>query len=391
MQLASFVAERCYVALLSVHSLDRAHRMFIVLNDRGRPLDRKDILKAQILGQIEARMRPSALAIWDRIEALLGDDFENLFSHIRAVEGRPRLPIISGIMDVMTRVGGAHAFVEKVLEPYGLASHAISHPQQAGAPQADAVRRSLVYLGWLGSSDWIPPALLWWCRNSNDPGQLAAFMVQLERLAYCLRLLGVGADKRQARFAAVIDAIRAGTALDARRGPFTLSRDEQRNILFNLRNLHARSPLTCKLVLMRLNDELAGTLQGLSPSDFTVEHVLPQKPQRASAWRNWFPSADEREGCTNSLGNLVLVTRAQNDRARNMDFARKMEVYFGSPDMRVPHLTAEIRGAAEWRAPQVLAREERLVALVKRIWALEGPRTGTEPPAMALAGRSARG
>ena len=129
-------------------------------------------------------------------------------------------------------------------------------------------------------------------------------------------------------------------------------------ILYNLRNLHSRSPLTCKLVLLRLNDELSGAPQGLSPGDYTVEHILPQKPGRTSAWRSWFPSAEEREVCTNSIGNLVLVTREQNDKARNAELPRKLDIFFRAQGVQVPRITAELEGIAEWRAPQLLAREE---------------------------------
>jgi hypothetical protein len=221
---------------------------------------------------------------------------------------------------------------------------------------------------------------LWWRVHNGDPERLLVFLRKLERLAYALRLLGIGADKRLARFQAVVQAIRRGTALDAGHSPLEISREEQRNILYNLRRLHARSQLTCKLVLLRLNDELAGAAQNLTPGDFTVEHVLPQKPGRNSAWRAWFPSADERETCTNSIGNLVLVTRQQNDRARNAELPRKLEVYFRTPGVTAPRITAELEGISEWRAPQILAREDRLLTLIRSMWQLESSKNSELPP-----------
>ena len=78
-----------------------------------------------------------------------------------------------------------------------------------------------------------------------------------------------------------------------------------------------------RLVLLRLNDEIAGSPQNLSIPELTVEHVLPRKHGTGSAWRVCFPDAQEREHCTEALGNLVLVTKSQNDKAGNLDFARK--------------------------------------------------------------------
>lgn len=386
-RIADFVAGACHVALISANNIDRAHRIFTVLNDRGRPLARNDILKAHLLGQIDVERRPAAVATWDRIEAMLGEDFEALFSHIRAIEAGPKSQIISGIRETIHTAGGAESFLNSILKPYGEALYAIRHASHAGSPRSAEINRTLKYLGWLGSSDWVPPAMLWWRLHEQEPDKLAAFLAALERLAYLLRLLGMGTDKRLARFHAVVVAIRRGNVLDARNSPLQLSREEQRNILYNLRNLHTRSPLTCKLVLMRLNEELGGPPQDLLPADYTVEHVLPQKPGRASIWRSWFPSAEEREACTNSIGNLVLVTREQNDRARNAELARKLEIFFRAPGVTVPRITAELQGIAEWRAPQLLAREERLLSLVRSMWKIDAPKAqGPAAPAPAPAG-----
>jgi hypothetical protein len=379
-RMASFIGQHCQVALISAEGIDRAYRIFMVLNDRGRPLQRNDILKAQIIAQIDESARAEADSIWDRTDALLGPDFEALFSHIRAAELGPKSQIITGVREVIANAGGGRAFVEDMLEPYGRAFHALRTAQHAGAPQSAEIRRLLTYLGWLSGADWVPPALLWWRLNEGDPEKLHAFLQALERLSYALRLLGIGADKRASRYRAVVQAIHRGTVIDDPRSPLELGRDELRNILYNLRNLHLRSPLVCKLVLLRLNDELAGSLQSLPVADFTVEHVLPQKPGRSSAWREWYPVAEERERCTNSIGNLVLVRRRQNENARNRELPDKLEVYFGGANADAPVITAELNGISEWRPEQVMAREQRLLAIVKSIWRLDNQKVEMLPP-----------
>jgi hypothetical protein len=379
-RIASFIGQQCQVALISAAGIDRAYRIFMVLNDRGRPLQRNDILKAQIIAQIDESARARADRIWDRTDALLGPDFEALFSHIRAAEVGPKSQIITGVREVIANAGGGRAFVEELLEPYGRAFHALRNAQHAGAPQSAEIRRLLTYLGWLGGADWVPPALLWWRLNESDPEKLYTFLQALERLSYALRLLGIGADKRASRYRAVVQAIHRGTVMDDPRSPLELGRDELRNILYNLRNLHLRSPLVCKLVLLRLNDELAGSLQSLPAADFTVEHVLPQKPGRNSAWRAWYPVAEERERCTNSIGNLVLVRRRQNENARNRELPDKLEVYFGGANIDAPVITAELSGISEWRPEHVMAREQRLLAIVKSIWRLDNQKVDMLPP-----------
>ena len=51
-QLIQFLLERCYVVFALTASIDRAHRMFMVLNATGKPLARNDILKAELLGDV---------------------------------------------------------------------------------------------------------------------------------------------------------------------------------------------------------------------------------------------------------------------------------------------------------------------------------------------------
>lgn len=365
-ELVGYLRSSCFAAVMTTRTIDRAHRIFTVLNNRGRPLARNDILKAQILGMIPAERRGAYSERWHALERRSGDRFEDLFSHIRSIYGRSRERVISGIGELVRESGGAERFFDTILEPFGKIHAAII---EAAGP-TPAIARSVGYLGWIGSTDWVPAAMLWWHICGGDPVPLEAFLRRYERLAFCLRLLGIGADKRHARFNAVSAAIRAG-ALDAPGSPLELTREETRNIVHNLRGLHTRSQLTCKLLLLRLNDEFAGSPQRLDPQEYTVEHVLPQRPGRSSQWRKVFSSTEEREACTQSLGNLVIVTREQNERARNAELARKLAIYFAEGADRMPHITRDIEGLDAWGPADVKAREDRLLAAVERLWNLE--------------------
>ena len=61
------------------------------------------------------------------------------------------------------------------------------------------------------------------------------------------------------------------------------------------RSARAHAPIA-KLVLLRLNDAIAGKPQRLSLEDMTVEHLLPRKPGRQQpVARRWFPDPAERD------------------------------------------------------------------------------------------------
>lgn len=376
-RLARYLIDACFFAVITTRTVDRAHRIFSVLNERGRPLARNDILKAQILGAIAAARRGAYTRTWERIERELGGDFESLFSHIRTIEERSRAKVISGIADLVEGGGGPERFFKDVLEPYAEIHSLLMHPAK-GHALSPTITRHLTYLGWLSSAEWMPAAMLFWHKHAADAASLEAFLVRLDRLAYGVRLLGLGADKRRSRFLAVLSAVRNGANLDAPDSTLELARDELRNIQYNLRNLHSRSQLTCKLVLLRLNDEISDKPQQLEPGQLTVEHVLPQKPGKQSQWRLWYPTADEREASVQSLGNLVLVTKEENDKARNLELARKQECYFAHGVEQAPAITRALHGLAEWRPEHIKEREDRLLALVNKLWRLD-PGRGRAP------------
>src|SRR5262245_11302413 len=383
--LVDFLLDKCHIVLVSATGIDRAHRMFTVLNATGRPLARNDILKAALLGSVAAPALERVTATWDAAQTRLGADFDSLFSHLRTIHHRSAAHIISGIQKIAQDQGGAEPFIADLLAPAAAAFDDIRHARHAGAPQSAAIVGSLRHLSWLRSGDWIPPVLQCWVQHGNDPAQLAKFLKTLDRLAYGMRILGMGTKRRAARLGAVINALRQDSDLWTPGSQLMLTREEQSTIRHNLRDLHARSAPLAKLVLLRLNAEIAGRPQDLPIEDLTVEHILPRKPSANSRWRQWFPDPAERGRCTESLGNLVLMTRAQNDRAGNQDFARKQQVLFADDGALTLPVNDYVRGQTEWRAAQIREREAQLLAHLYRLWDI-APLQRSDAP-----GRPARG
>ena len=377
-KLAAFVLDRCHVVVVITKGIDRAHHIFTVLNTTGKPLARNDVLKAMLLGGAGEASVAQATANWDAAEARAAERFESVFSHIRVMYGRTSVPVISGIMGIATEQGGAERFIEGVLQPAVDTFEDIRKARHSGSPQSEEIVRLLRYLGWLQSADWVPPVMLWWLQKGSDAGELAWFLGQLDRLVYGLRILGMGAQKRATRMGAVVTAIRKGQDLRAPGSPLALLREELRTINYNLRDLHARNPQVARLVLLRLNDHIAGEPQGFAVTDLTVEHLVPRKPGINSQWRIWLPEHAEREQLMECLGNLVLATREQNDRAGNSDFARKKEILFNTPGVPFVALNEEVRRHAEWKAPEIRAREADLLARLYALWGfgVPLPRTG---------------
>ena len=129
-----------------------------------------------------------------------------------------------------------------------------------------------------------------------------------------------------------------------------------------------------KLVLLRLNDHAAGEPAEAwrwktSPSST----CCPASRARTAVWRTLFPDAAERDQCTESLGNLVLMTKAQNDRAGNLDFARKKEVLFKAGTTQPLPINDYVRRQTDWKATHILDREAEVLHRLDQLWAIGPP------------------
>ena len=132
--------------LVSATGIDRAHRMFTVLNATGRPLARNDILKATLLGTVPAAKLREAMAAWDQAQARLSEDFDSVFSHIRTIYRRNSTHIISGIKSIADEHGGAEAFIARVLRPAATVFDDIRAARHSGTARASAVSSGIC--GW---------------------------------------------------------------------------------------------------------------------------------------------------------------------------------------------------------------------------------------------------
>ncbi len=367
-RLAGYLIDKCHFVVMQTDDIDRAHRMFLVLNGRGRPLGRNDILKAEVLSSISADVSEAVTAAWEAASEQLGPEhFEDFFGHVRTIYGQRRPQIIAGMRTIIAGAGGGEAFLETVFKPLSAAYRAILEADHQGAPQSAAIRQSLVYLNRLSGTEWVPAAMLAMTRLAGDPAKLAQTLSEIDRLAYLLRVLCLGRGKRVTRFGPVLEALRNDAPIDA---ACRFDRDERKSIAYHLRDLHVRSPQVCKLILMRLNDTIGGRFIAAEPGAWNVEHVLPKRPGDASEWRRWFADTREREIATESLGNLMLVPTAVNDRARNQPFARKQQIYLEAGDDAMLPLRGDVMACTEWRAGEIAERQARLFGLLDAMWGL---------------------
>ncbi|MBH0279278.1 DUF262 domain-containing protein [Helicobacter pylori] len=112
-----------------------------------------------------------------------------------------------------------------------------------------------------------------------------------------------------------------------------------------------------------------------------VEHILPQNPDPSSQWVKDF-SEEERELYTHSLANLTLLGGTKNAQASNLDFKEKKEIYMGNAVklgkdkrgrketfkvMTCYKMTIDVAQYTEWTPKSLEKRKEELIQIIESV------------------------
>ncbi|MCQ2849147.1 DUF262 domain-containing protein [Helicobacter pylori] len=115
-----------------------------------------------------------------------------------------------------------------------------------------------------------------------------------------------------------------------------------------------------------------------------VEHILPQQPGSSSQWVKDF-SEEERGLYTHSLANLTLLGGTKNAQASNLDFKEKKEIYMGNAVklgkdkrgreetfkvMTCYKMTIDVAQYTEWTPKSLEKRKEELIQKIESVLTL---------------------
>ncbi len=375
-RLTAFLLQNTYLVVVTASNLDSAYRMFSVMNARGLDLSPTDILKAKIIGNVPGGNQPDYTDKWEGIEEELGRDrFERLFSHIRMIYAKDKLrkSLITEFQDHVLNSCHGREFIDGVLEPYSEHySSILDDNYESPDPEArENINSLLRYLGRVDHFEWIAPAMAFLHRHSGRGKRVLEFVRDLERLVYALFICRANINRRYRRYAEIIDMIERDADLFGDGGALQLTFEEKKEVRVAINGPIYLQPRVIRPLLLRLNDlRTDGPIHDYGKT-ISVEHVLPQNPNRSSEWFRWFPNLEDRNRWTNSMANLVLLSRKKNTQAGNYEFDRKKDVYF-SPKSGVTTyaLTVEVLKESVW-TPEVLDRRQKeICATLIREWRL---------------------
>lgn len=340
--LFQFFRNKVLMVYVASPNLDDAFRMFTVLNDRGMKLRGSDILKTlnlRALSQKNAddKERRKWARYWEDLEGELGDDFDVFLSQLRAVlvKDKARLSLLQEFEDNIyaprvydkqrKEYQNRPPLLQPGLDTFRFVERYHKHYQQLLQGNNYHLDNSwrfdnlIVLLDQTSQADfWLPPLLRY--RDIFGDKRIVDFLRRLEN-KFCGDWVTsqTPTDRITAmnKITAEIDAVseKPSANVDQRIGEllassaFDYDRDRFRAILEG-EGIYSRR--FARYLLFKLDVVYASPDTRLqTPSQISVEHVLPQTPESNSQWCRDF-TLEERATWTDRLGNLVLLSRRKN-------------------------------------------------------------------------------
>jgi Protein of unknown function (DUF1524)/Protein of unknown function DUF262 len=360
-----YLLSRCYFFVSELDDEGEAWTVLGVEQTTRMPHDANEQAKSALIYLMPSEEQEQAGRLWEGAQARLGNErMWELLGHLRTmrIKKRSTKPLEGELQQLYAIDKDGLGFMNTVLIPCANALRLLDDRQIGSGVLAGINSRHIKMLSWLDHRLWVAPALVWLVTKGDQHRETEPFFAQLDRLAWMLRLASTDPTVQENRF------IRLTTAVHNKRPvhewpEFTIgdtTRDEAMAILrsHNFYHKHVTNRL-----LRRLSYHLGrdpGVIDGVNVS---VEHILPRRPPKERQWKKDFCGSRIKD-YTNRLGNLVLLTGAQNRKADTNDWPFKREILKNSGF----DLSTDAATHAKWTPKTIEARTERLIALLLTPW-----------------------
>lgn len=373
----AFLVQRCFLVVVSTPTKASAFRVFSVMNSRGMSLLVTDIIKADIIGAVPDALKQKYTDKWEEMEAeLTRTGFNDLFSQIRMITMKVKAKkslqeefykFVLPDVDDKTSV----SFIDNVLEPFSEAYSVIKSSEYSSSAGADAVNDILCWLNRIDNSDWLPVAMVYYVKKSDDAVAMNAFLRKLERLAAFMRACSWDVNHRIERYANVLKELETidndtfGNAIE-------LTNDEIDEFIKTLNSdMYTMVANKRNYLILRLDSFVSDGAAKYDSKILTIEHVLPQTIKPGSEWDKLWPDELERAQWLHKIGNLLPLTKRHNSEAQNYDFSVKKDKYFkGKSGTTTYALTTQVLSFQEWTPEIVEQRQKELISKYTECWNL---------------------
>jgi hypothetical protein len=369
----TYVARACTLNVVDADERGCAQTVFNTTNMRGSPLSGADLIKSDLIenSNLSNTEADSAARKWEQIE----DMFEREhFAHLLhmmpfLLTGERMLSPgdLASFRTAIDRAGGVRTFLFDQLPRYAQALRAIFADAIDVGPASADVNRRVKMMKQVEQWDWAPPAIAFLAEHAGEHERARRFFQALDRFAFACELAVIDNRLRDNRYARMVRNTGDDKMLYGAQGALELTETEQMKLIATLNRSRKRDRQR-RLLLMRLEAAMPGGKLLEMTNDVTVEHVLPKSG--GAWWDERFPDQAMRTEASHLLGNLTLVTDAQNTACGAKAYSDKRKVYFNTPNAPIHALTRDIASVEDWTMRAIEERHERLVRILCQDWGM---------------------
>lgn len=370
-----FLIQKCCLVIVSTPSQKSAFRIFSVMNNRGLDLLPTDILKADLIGKITDK-QDEYTEKWEDLEQELGRSrFNDLFSHIRMIKlkSKAQKSILEELQEsVVPNLSSISDFIDNELSGYATEFGALINNNYATEKNQLEIKQYIKWLNRVGFSEWLPVAILFLYQKPNSEEALN-FFKYLELLTSYLHLAAKDINKRIERYGSILNELEKNPKEIC---PSLYLNEEEKSSFKRLLNGNIYQDMKAarrNYLILRLDEMVTdGAATYSKGSDLlTIEHVLPQKIDDESQWKEWWSSEEQHQTWLHRLANLVPLNKRRNSAASNWDFNQKKNKYFlGNSNVSSYALTSQVLNENEWTPKVVEERQKNLLNRLYQIWEL---------------------
>lgn len=369
----SYIASSCTLNVVDADERGCAQTVFNTLNKRGSPLSGADMIKSDLLenSDLADQEADDAARRWEQIEELFEREHfaRLLYMMPYLLTGRAILAPgdLGAFRAEVDRAGGVRGFLFDHLPRYAHALRAIFAGAADVGPASKDVNRRIHLLRQIENWDWAPAAIAFLANYDGDHERARRFFQGLDRFAFACELAAVDIRAQDRRFTAAMKHHDDERKLFGPQGALEFTEAEHAKLIDTLNKSRKRDRMR-RLLLIRLEASMEGGHLLAMNDDVTVEHILP----RASSpwWTQRFPNAQRRADFANLLGNMTLVSFAQNANADTKPFPEKKRIYFNTKNAPVYALTRDFEAIEDWDETTIERRHERLVRTLCDDWGM---------------------
>ncbi len=364
-ELANYVLGSCRLVTITVYTTDLAWEMLNTEQNTRLAFSHADEAKSLILSAMPAEAHVTAAGLWESCESMLTpEDMFRLLSHIRAMSWRGKSQSARPVeMEIVERFSIAHdglAFMVDHLLPH---AKRFKDLRRGNVGRDDGERmsiaRSVDFMTWIDAHTWVPAYLLWLKVHGPNASHTVEFTRRLECLVWMSKIAGIDPGVQETRFLRLLDEIDDGT-LPQGMAKLKIDPTMRAHAITNLRSANFAGKHYAGSLLRRISAAMGSDPGPILRDEVTIEHILPRNPHGCKEWLALFRSPDGCRAHHQKLGNVVLLSGRDNQKAGTLSWEEKREILRGSPFL----LALDAAKETDWTAQTITRRTETLINLL---------------------------